>query len=80
MRSREQTKNPELPEDAMFRAQEQECCSQSDAGGTSLGPIEYLLGKWTDIIKGAIFPEQEENKQTVNYDTRLHDGTCLVLL
>ncbi len=73
--SQEQRKYSDVSE------QEIECCRQSDAAKcSSLSPFEDLLDNWTNVIKVIIFPEQEEIKQGVMYETRLHDGHWLVLL
>jgi hypothetical protein len=53
---------------------------QVDASGTSQGPIEDLFGHWTNAIKGAIFPEKEDNTKGGMFETRLHNGQWLVLL
>ncbi len=74
---RSQEKYPELGEDS---EQDPEYRWLHYARGTSLCPIQCLLETWSDILNGNVFPKQEETKQSVHYETHLHNGNCLVLL
>jgi hypothetical protein len=77
--SRVQIKRPDFSDEAL-NEEEPENHKQGDTRGISLAPLEDLFDQWTNIIKGAIFPQHEENKQTAGFETLVHNGNCLVLL